>query len=124
MGTFATPSPVSCWYCTNMKLGGDGKVVCTDLTSGIDETFFTKKKVNRGGFLGRATKGDNVEETRVACAMLHVILCQTGHETIVLTQQTGFHKEAGLCERHIIAGQPSMTANRSTWGSELKCFRI
>eukprot|EP00971_Amphidinium_carterae_P090618 1793861-Amphidinium_carterae.1 len=108
-----------------MKLGGDGKVVCTHLSSsslpprllffcwhlsvksssGIEETFFKKKKVNRGGFLGRTTKGDDVKETRVACAVLHGINCQAGHETIVLgalemvIQPTGFHKETGTCPR-------------------------
>eukprot|EP00971_Amphidinium_carterae_P113569 2250236-Amphidinium_carterae.1 len=37
-----------------LKIGGPGKVVCTD------ETWFTKKKRNKGGFQGRTTLGQTV----------------------------------------------------------------
>ena len=95
-------------YGRGPKLGGRGKVVI------IDETYFTKKKVSRGGFQGRYTRGHKT----IIMGMVELDLAtrqETGNMRLITLPGTTKAIFKDAIEAHILRGSLILTDSHRSY---------
>jgi transposase-like protein len=95
----------------NRQIGGPGKIVC------IDETHISKKKRNRGGFVGRWTRGN--QTVFMGGVELDGPLRgrkQTGKAFLVIIENKRESTFREVIEKHVLPGSTIWTDGHASYG--------